>query len=181
MKKNNVPESLVPYLKEMIMELEAYEFKACQIEDYLSSKNKWVSGSKNPEWYSLLIRKYPKLRKKWAWKKKASKKLRLADSIIKKVNIKEILVHLSKNRYSKSKYAPDLIQIAETRAKNQDAITEVEFIFYEFFHILLKSNKQIVALSKIPKELWLEIADYYKKKGVFPDWIFLDQIESAPF
>ncbi len=172
------PKKLVPYLKEMYLELTTQRFKASQVQDQrqiaTKGRNIWIRESKNPKWYSDLLQKYPRNRShtRWKWKKKAKRGLVIKDSKIKRGHIENYLNQLISESPCYSKYAPDLIQIAKDRQeKNLKPVSEAEFLFWEVHRILLEDDEIIKQIEKTPQDLWVDIADFYQKNSRFPDWL----------
>ncbi len=180
MKKVKAPQELVPYLKEMLYELQSKKFIANQVPDTrntaIEGHNIWVAESHNPKWYSKLIRKYPKHRKRWSkkWKKVGS-----ADSVIVRRDVEKVLCTLIEKRISSSKYATDLLELANERlVSNKRPISDVEIYFWECFKILL-DEQHIQSFEKIPEELWGLIAEHKIKHNHFPEWAY--DFKGAPF
>lgn len=106
---------LIPYFNEMLMELYECKLEVCLIPSEIESVRKdggmiRVAYSKNPEWYSELCSLYIR-------KSNKKKKFR---TIIKRKNIINILINIIKNKYSNSKYAEYLFNIAKDRKKTEN-------------------------------------------------------------
>ncbi len=144
---------LRPFLMEMYYELLSQRFVAIKVPDNRKSSMEgkfiWVAESHNPKWYSDFIRKYPKKRRSvWRWKKKASKKLREADSRIVRKDIESLLKRLSCGEDVRSKYANDLIDIAKNRQiTEENPLTELEEYLWQCHKIVL-SDKDVNFLAK---------------------------------
>ncbi len=167
------PSELVPYLKEMLVELQLYKFTACQCPDTrpnaMVDRNIWVIECSNPKWYSELIRKYPKKRtKKWNWGRKAKRSLREADSKVTRTDLVRALSRLVSNKSTGSKYINDLIEIARVKSQ-RDPVSETEEIFWVAFKIALR-KEDVGFVEKIPQDLWSSVAAHYKENGTFQDW-----------
>jgi len=172
------PENLRGFFADMLYELQTQRFKACQVPDIrptaLEGKNIWIIESRNPRWYSQLIRKYPKNRfKKWKWQKKASKSLREADSRIVRRDIERILQKLSQGLPVSSIYLDDLLDIAKERLKcGEKCIADEEIYLWEVARVVITERelaKIKAVLNNLSEEMRYSFLDYIiecKKRGV---------------
>ncbi len=180
MKKIKAPQELVPYLKEMLHELQSQRFIANQVPDTRSvaieGHNIWVAESHNPKWYSDLIRRYPKHRKRWS---KKWRRVGNADSIIVRGDIEKLLCILIEKSMSSSKYAEDILEIAHKRfVSNKQPVSDVEIYFWECFKLVI-SIHEVMVIEKIPKEFWELIAKHKLEHLQLPDWAY--DFHGAPF
>ncbi len=175
------PKELIPYLNEMLYELQTQKFEAFQVPDTdksaINGHNIWVAETHNPKWYSELIRKYPKKRNTY-WRK-SWRRVGNADSVIVRKDIERILTRLANEQSSTSIYADDLLEIAEDKLKkNEEPLTKAEIYFWEC-HKLLLDNEEIKLVEKIPEEFWSLIATHLEKHKQLPKWV--SNFKDAPF
>jgi len=117
-----IDETLIPYLGDMLTELCECKLEVCLIPSQNDSTREdggmiRVCIGKNPEWYSNLCSSY--IRK--------SKKIKKQRTIIKRKNVIELLEHMIRNGYSKSKYCDYLVKIATDKKQVEDQYTLNQF------------------------------------------------------
>lgn len=166
------PIHLRSYLKEVIYELESNKFSAHRCPDNrpsaIEGRDIWVAENHNPEWYSGLIRRYPRIARKNGFPAIKGGAVRKADSNIHRNCVFRVLTRLSKGKKSWSKIAPDLIDIAQEKHESGQEITsEVQQFFWETYQILLP-NEIDKFLQNKPQEIWEIFLYHYIEHNKFP-------------
>ena len=184
MKKTiKAPPELVVHIHEMIHELKLYTFKATQVPDTrptaIEGHNIWVTEIKNPKWYSQLVRKYPKRRKKWKQRQwEWQRRSQYFDSLIVRKDILRTLHHLM-GKGTVSKYAVDLLEVARERYNSAEPMgTYVEFYFWNNYRIHLEPE-EVELLENKTVVMWDVVAQYIQTNTAFPSWLTDDY--TVPF
>lgn len=180
-KVTKAPEELVPYLQDMLFELSAQKFSAFQVPDNkrsaIDGKNVWASATRNPKWYSELVRRYPKQRNRKRWNKEWCR-VGDADSVLHRGKVKIIIEKLM-NGGSVSKYADDILTIAEEKHRSKERAELFSEYYFRTTHNILLPRVVAERIEKVDMRAWEEIAGHKKNLGVFPDWI--EGVQEVPF
>ncbi len=193
-RKRYAPEHLIPYITMMYNELRAQPRIVLKVMNYDKGahygKYVWVVQQQNPDWYRKLIRKYPRRRilpKKWNLTR-----LHRVDSKIKRGDIERTLWRLSHKLWSRSKYTPDILCIAQKYYKEDRKIfasSIEEFLWYA--HHFVPSDEDCNCLRKLfPHDREIDNAvidflDAYVRAQKSHDVLFLQrtlkEIQDIPF
>lgn len=180
-KVTKAPEELVPYLQDMLFELSAQKFSASQISDNkrnsIDGKNVWASATRNPKWYSELVRRYPKQRDRRNWSKEW-RRVGEADSVIKRGKIIVIIEKLMNGGIA-SKYADDIIEVARKKQSNGEKPELFSEYYFRTQHMIILPRHVAERIDIVDMRAWEEIAGHKKNLGVFPDWI--EGVQEVPF
>ena len=116
-----INENLIPFIKEMLYELEENRLKVCLVpsEDEQCAKDGGMiraATSINPVWYQELCAMYPPMN----WKKGNGFNKKKKRTILKRYNILQILRRMIKYKKSKSMHAEYLLDIAKDRKESYE-------------------------------------------------------------
>lgn len=114
-----VEEELIPFLDEMYMDLSTYKLEVCLIPFGKDGRCIRAAHSQNVDWYRKFCENYPCTRIKKRNPRKDGTKIKRKDTL-------KILERMIRNKKSKSKYALDLLQIAEDTKKLYDELQAEE-------------------------------------------------------
>ena len=185
-KKITAPLELVPYIENMLEELEKSKFHAHQVPDTkkgaIAGRNIWVAISWNPDWYSELLRRYPKKAKKK--QKKVWRRVQQYRSKVTRIDIVRVLEKML-NGGTRSKYANDLLAIAEVKRDEEEKPLDNSYAEWYFsrYHNIPLTQEEVNQVEMYPESTWSDCANFYKKNGALPDCLYPNwsDNEDVPF
>ncbi len=191
-KKRYAPKHLVPYIKVLHIQLCGQKRIVKRRPLDYSDFDEWVAIQQNPNWYRELIRKYPRHRTKMTqgWN---LRRVHVCDSKIKRSDLERILYRLAHGLWSRSKYVPDILMIAQkhyernTKAEVFDSPLE-EFLFYAYYFVPcaedMKKLTQIIPSSVELQPILINFLERYMTAHRNGDYTFLDralEAQNVPF
>lgn len=114
-----IDDELIPFLDEMYMDLSTHKLEVCLIPYDRDGRCVRAAHSQNVDWYQKLCEHYPCTRQK-------KRNPRKDGTVLKRRNVMHVLEGMIRRKTSRSKYALDLLQIAEDTKKLYDELQAEE-------------------------------------------------------